>query len=111
MKFRYKFVKQEGRPLPTTAKGWYRGVFVQSSTVAPITAIQMMVNGILGKSNEVLRGEKRELTDLETIGTACGAGIVSALVYSPVDLTTIQQQKLNMNPIDTIKHIARTHVT
>ena len=104
---RYKFVKQEGRPLPTTVKGWYRGVFVQSSTVAPITAIQMMVNGILG--NIVLGGEKRELTDLETIATACGAGVVSALVYSPVDLTTIQQQKLNLNPIDTIKHIARTH--
>ena len=60
---RYKFVKQEGRPLPTTAKGWYRGVFVQSSTVAPITAIQMMVNGILG--NIVLRGEKRELQGVE----------------------------------------------
>ena len=78
-------MKQEGRPLPTTVKGWYRGVFVQSSTVAPITAIQMMVNGILG--NIVLGGEKRELTDLETIATACGAGVVSALVYSPVDLT------------------------
>jgi hypothetical protein len=40
----YKFCVQEGRALPRNASGWYRGVFVQASTVAPITAIQFMVN-------------------------------------------------------------------
>lgn len=39
----YKFCVQEGRALPTNFSGWYRGVFVQASTVAPITAIQFMV--------------------------------------------------------------------
>ena len=88
-------------------RGWYRGVAVQAGTVAPITAIQMMTNGLLGKL--VLGGEKRALTDAESIATACGAGVVSALVYSPVDLTTIQQQKLGMNPLNAVKHIAKTH--
>jgi hypothetical protein len=40
----YKFCVQEGRALPRNVSGWYRGVFVQASTVAPITAIQFMVN-------------------------------------------------------------------
>ena len=40
----YKFCVQEGRPIPTNISGWYRGVFVQAGTVAPITAIQFMVS-------------------------------------------------------------------
>lgn len=103
----FKFCRQEGRALPANVKGWYRGVGVQAGTVAPITAIQMMVNGILG--GIVRGGETRELTDGETIATACGAGVVSALVYSPVDLTTIQQQKLNKSPAATIAHLSKTY--
>ena len=36
----FKFCKQEGRPMPTSVGGWYRGVGVQAGTVAPITAIR-----------------------------------------------------------------------
>lgn len=99
----YKFCLQEGRPLPSSPAAWYRGVAVQAGTVAPITALQFMVNGILQKA--VLRGDNRKLTDGEVIGTAAGAGAISAIVYSPVDLTTIQQQKLSLNPIRTVKHV------
>jgi hypothetical protein len=42
----YKFCVQEGRALPRNVSGWYRGVSVQASTVAPITAVQFMVNKI-----------------------------------------------------------------
>jgi solute carrier family 25 2-oxodicarboxylate transporter 21 len=103
----FKFCKQEGRALPTSIGGWYRGVGVQAGTVAPITAIQMMVNGIL--QGTVLRGEAREVTAAENIACAMGAGAFSALVYSPVDLTTIQQQKLNLSPGATMAHIVREH--
>lgn len=103
----FKFCVQEGRALPTSAAGWYRGVGVQAGTVAPITAIQMMVNGFLGKV--ALRGDVRELTDQEKIVTAFGAGAISALVYSPVDLVTIQQQKLAKNPLATLKHLVNNH--
>ena len=86
----FKFCTQEGRALPTSVAGWYRGVGVQAGTVAPITAIQMMVNGLF--QGLALRGEKRALTDWEQIYTAAGAGATSALVYSPVDLTTISEE-------------------
>ena len=105
----FKFTKQEGRPMPKNFSGWYRGVFVQAGTVAPITAIQVMLNGILG--NIMLGGEKRELTDAEKMTTSAGAGALSAFVYTPVDLTTIQQQKLNLNPIQTLQHTMREHGT
>jgi hypothetical protein len=103
----FKFCTQEGRPVPTSLAGWYRGVGVQAGTVAPITAIQMMVNGLF--QGLALRGEKRALTDWEQIYTAAGAGATSALVYSPVDLTTIQQQKLSLNPVSTLSHVVKHH--
>jgi solute carrier family 25 (mitochondrial 2-oxodicarboxylate transporter), member 21 len=100
----YKFCLQEGRPLPTSFPGWYRGVFVQAGTVAPITAIQFMFNGILQQA--MLRGNThRNLSDGEVIVAAAGAGAISAVVYSPVDLLTIQQQKLNLNLWNTTRSL------
>ena len=72
----------------------YRGVFVQAGSVAPLTAIQMVANGII--ENFVSGGGKRALSDTETIGCAMGAGAVSALLYTPVDMINIHQQKLGM---------------
>jgi hypothetical protein len=100
----YKFCLQEGRLLPSTVSGWYRGVGLQAGTVAPITAIQFMANGVLQKL--VLgSSSSRSLTDAEMMATAAGAGAFSALVYSPVDLITIQQQKMDLNPWRTLKSL------
>ena len=110
----YKFCRQEGRSLPKSISGWYRGVGVQAGTVAPITAIQFMTNGLLQKMvllMDTTKNEQRALTDVETITTAATAGAVSALIYSPVDLTTIQQQKLSLNPIQTVRHILSNYGT
>ena len=92
--------------------------------VAPITAIQVAANGILGMheahpdnflcsarfvqkepdcptlpvhpSSEkvVLAGNVRALSDMEKIACGAGAGVLSSTVYSPIDLICIQQQKL-----------------
>jgi hypothetical protein len=101
----YKLCLQEGRSLPTTLPAWYRGIVVQAGTVAPITAIQFMVNGLL--QSLVRRGEQRELRDGEVVVAAAGAGAISAVVYAPVDLITIQQQKLQLNPIQTVRHVMK----
>jgi len=103
----YKFCLQEGRPLPSSISGFYRGVGVQAGTVAPITAIQFMFNGILQKA--MLRGSTRSLSDGEVIAAAAGAGAISAIVYSPVDLLTIQQQKLNLNLWNTSKTLVANY--
>jgi solute carrier family 25 2-oxodicarboxylate transporter 21 len=46
---------------------------------------------------------------METVATAAGAGAISAIVYTPVDLITIQQQKLVLNPIETARYIVEKH--
>eukprot|EP00501_MAST-03F_sp_TOSAG23-6_P001328 GSMAST32.ASY1.ANO1.1376.1 assembled CDS len=89
----YKFCVQESRALPNTLAGWFRGVGVQAGTVAPITAIQMLVNGFIG--DMVLRGENRELFPLEKIGVAATAGAISAILV--------------MRPVATVQHLVRTY--
>ena len=103
----YKFCIQEGRTLPKSVGGWYRGVGVQAGTVAPITALQFAANGMLQSILQTTRGVKSQdqLSNIDRICAAAGAGVISALVYSPVDLITIQQQKLDLNPIQTAKYI------
>ena len=103
----WKFCVQEGRPLPPFPSWtWYRGVAVLAGSVAPLTGIQMSVNGVF--EGLLTRGE-RNLTDVEVVGCALGAGAVSAALYGPVELTTIHQQKTGLGPLGTITHLARTH--
>ena len=101
----YKVCVQEGRPLPRGVGGWYRGVGVSAGALAPITAIQMAVNGII--EGAVTGGGASEPTDAQKVGVAMAAGAFSALFYGPVDLVMIQQQKLKMGPIDAVRHIVR----
>jgi len=98
----WKYCTQEGRKFPTTVPGWWRGGIVQSSSVAPITAFQVMVNGILEK---LVTGGTRDVTPMENLGTALLAGAASGLVYCPADLMVIQQQKLNMTAPNAFKHL------
>mmetsp|Transcript_5888 Transcript_5888/g.7122 ORF Transcript_5888/g.7122 Transcript_5888/m.7122 type:complete len:278 (+) Transcript_5888:168-1001(+) len=93
----YKFCKQEGRPFPKFP-GMYRGVFVQAGSVAPLTATQMVLNGLIEK---VMTGGERNLKDYESILCGLGAGAGSAVLYGPVDLICIHQQKLKMNMVQT----------
>mmetsp|Transcript_1628 Transcript_1628/g.4460 ORF Transcript_1628/g.4460 Transcript_1628/m.4460 type:complete len:308 (-) Transcript_1628:80-1003(-) len=108
----YKFCLQEGRQLPSTLGGWYRGVGVQAGTVAPITALQFMANGLLQRlvlGSYVSTAAASPLTDTQRIGTAAGAGFISAVLYSPVDLLTIQQQRLQLSLVGTIGSITQMY--
>lgn len=109
----YKICVQEGRPTPTNIAGWYRGVVVASSTIAPITAFQMGVNGAIERSWLSYKGLKQndKLTDGESIAVAAGAGVVSALLYSPVDLVIIQQQKMGLSAVSTTSAIMSQYGT
>uniref|UniRef100_A0A7S2AAG0 Mitochondrial carrier protein n=1 Tax=Trieres chinensis TaxID=1514140 RepID=A0A7S2AAG0_TRICV len=105
----YKFCLQEGRPLPKTFTGWYRGLAVQAGTVAPITAIQFATNGALQGALLKMSPGRTELSDVETMCAAAGAGAISAAVYGPVDLVTIQQQKMGLSPWQTVRRLVQSH--
>jgi hypothetical protein len=101
----FKICVQDGRALPRSMGGWYRGVVANASSLAPITAAQVAVNGALERA--VTSGGARALTDIEQIGVAMGAGALSAALYSPVDLTVIQQGKMALGPGATISRVVR----
>jgi len=102
----YKFALQEGRELPKTIPGWYRGVAVQCLSVAPITALQVMINGVL---EQIVTGGVRNTTKVEQIVNSCVAGAISSIIYCPADLTMIHQQKLGMSPISTVSHLMKSY--
>jgi len=104
----WKFCSQEGRPLPRSVGGFYRGVAVQAGNVAPITAVQMFLNGLFEK--QVFGAtDAKPLNDLQKVGAACMAGACSSVIYSPVDLTMIHQQKRSLGPLQTLQSIYSTH--
>jgi hypothetical protein len=103
-----KFCLQEGRPLPTSFSGLYRGVAVQAGNVAPITALQMFLNGVFEK---YVFGatDTNPLSDAGKVGAATLAGAGSSIIYTPVDLTMIHQQKRSGGPWETFRWIHNTH--
>jgi hypothetical protein len=49
------------------------------------------------------------LTDTESIATALGAGSLTSFLIGPVDLITIQQQKLHASPFQTMRYLITNH--
>ena len=69
--------------------------------MAPLTALQMVANGAF--ESVATGGGARRLGDAQALGCALGAGAISALLYTPVDMTMIQQQKLGLGPAATVR--------
>ena len=90
----FKICVQSGKPFPSGIGGWYRGVIAAAAPLAPITACQVAVNGAIERA---VTGGDRDLRDVERIGVAMAAGGVSSVLYSPVDLIVIQQQKKGLD--------------
>jgi len=102
----WKFCSQEKRPYPRFP-GMYRGVFVQVGSVAPLTATQMVANGVL--QSAITGGAARELGEGEIMACGMGAGAFSALLYGPVDMLTIQAQRLGVAPAQAAKQLIASH--
>ena len=100
----FKICVQDSRALPRSIAGWYRGVFANAASLAPITAAQVAVNGAIER---VITNGERGMSDAEQIGCAMAAGAVSSALYSPVDLTVIQQQKMGLGPGGTVAAVVK----
>ena len=100
----FKICVQDSRALPRSIAGWYRGVFANAASLAPITAAQVAVNGAIERA--ITKGA-RGMSDGEQIGCAMAAGAMSSALYSPVDLTVIQQQKMGLGPGGTVAAVVK----
>lgn len=82
----------------------YRGVAANCVNMGSCTMIQFAVGGRLKKM--VLGGSDRRLSLGEEMMCGIGAGSVSALAGSPLELIMIQQQRKGGSTVATIKNIA-----
>jgi hypothetical protein len=101
----WKICQQNGNPFPKTIGGWYRGVMIQTASIAPITAFQVWTNSIL--TNTFINNSK--ITSSEKISIAALSGGLSSVIYSPVDLITIHQQKTKKSMIKTSNMIFKNN--
>lgn len=79
---------------------------ISLGTIAPITSLQFCFNGLF---HQVILSSRPNdctaLTKAESIMSALGAGVLTSFLIGPVDLITIQQQKLRASPFRTIQHL------
>lgn len=99
-----KNMVQQKQPISFSPAVMYRGVGANCINMGSCTMIQFAIGGKL--KNSVLNGEDRRLTAFEEMGCGIGAGTVSALAGSPLELIMIQQQRKGGSTAATVKAIA-----
>ena len=81
-------------------------------TIAPITALQFCFNGLFHQIILSSRpNQSAPLSDKESLASALGAGMLTSFLMGPVDLITIQQQKLRATPFRTMHHLVGNYGT
>ena len=99
-----KNMTQQKQPISMNPMVMYRGVGANCVNMGSCTMVQFVVGGKLQQT--VLNGQDRQLTAAEEMGCGLGAGFVSALVGSPLELVMIQQQRKGHSTLATLQAIA-----
>lgn len=88
----WKNMLQQGQPLSLDPRKLYRGVGANCVNMGSCTMIQFAIGGSLKK---VVLGDsgRTQLKPHEEMACGIGAGVVSALAGSPLELVMIQQQR------------------
>jgi hypothetical protein len=98
---------QQQRPISMSPAVMYRGVGANCINMGSCTMIQFAVGGKL--KNMMTSGESvpRNLTLVEEMSCGIGAGTISALVGSPLELVMIQQQRKGGSAAMIVKDILK----
>jgi Mitochondrial carrier protein len=95
---------QQRQPISLNPQHWYRGVSANCVNMGSCTMIQFVVGG---KLRSFVQGDStRNLSLAEEMACGIGAGSVSAIVGSPLELVMIQQQRKGGATMATISNIA-----
>lgn len=86
-----KNMVQQQRPISMSPMVMYRGVGANCVNMGSCTMIQFAVGGRL--KSMITGGETRKLSLFEQMSAGIGAGTISAVVGSPLELIMIQQQR------------------
>lgn len=93
---------QQGQPLSADPRKLYRGVGANAVNMGSCTMIQFSVGGSIKK---YISGGSGQLRPIEEMGTGVAAGVVSALIGSPLELVMIQQQRKGGNFVERVRGI------
>lgn len=85
----------------------YRGYAANLLNVGTKRALQVPIAASI--TNVITGGMARRLTDSEQLGCAASAGLLSALVVSPIELVMIQQQKFGTSLLRTPLELVNAH--
>lgn len=102
-----KICRQDGRKLPTNINNWYRGVGVNLISIAPITSLQFYLSDSL--ETKINKSKSFQNKTIDKIIASSIAGGISSLLYSPVELIMIQQQKQNSSFYNTNINIYKNY--
>lgn len=86
-----KNMVQQQKPISMNPMVMYRGVAANALNMGSCTMIQFAVGGKL--KSMITKGEDRVLSLREEMTAGVGAGAISAIVGSPLELIMIQQQR------------------
>lgn len=84
----------------------YRGIGVSCLSIAPITAIQFGINGVLGSALQ-RQSVSPNLSTVERIVVAGTAGFMSALVGGPAELVMTVQQRTGWGFVESIDKLVK----
>jgi hypothetical protein len=99
-----KNMTQQKQPISRSPANWYRGVGANCVNMGSCTMIQFAIGGKF--KNMMMGSEKRQLAPYEEMACGMGAGLISAMVGSPLELIMIQQQGKGLSTMATAASIA-----
>lgn len=99
-----KNMTQQKLPIQFNPMVMYRGVASNCVNMGSCTMIQFVMGGKFKQL--ILNGEDRHLKPLEEVMVGLGAGSISALAGSPLELVMTQQQRKGKSTVATIQSIA-----
>ena len=101
----WKNAQQQGLPFTLNPAVLYRGYAANTLNNGLCVMSQFFLNGVI--KNALTGGVDRELSKAEKIGAGIGAGALSSIVGSPLELTMIQQQVKGESFMTTFGNIIR----
>ncbi|OQS00645.1 Mitochondrial Carrier (MC) Family [Thraustotheca clavata] len=97
---------QQNRPMSFHPAVMYRGVGVMCASIAPVSAVQFAVDGVLTTS---LNAASIPSTEGSRILTAATAGVCSSFLSSPAELVMTLQQHTGHSVKQTIQEVTQTY--
>mmetsp|Transcript_13453 Transcript_13453/g.33007 ORF Transcript_13453/g.33007 Transcript_13453/m.33007 type:complete len:270 (+) Transcript_13453:183-992(+) len=105
----WKNAAQQGLPLTLNPRYLYRGLGPNCINMGSCTMLQFTFGGKI--KNAITGGESRQLTMAEEMSAGLGAGMMSAVVGSPLELIMIQQQRKGTGLFTTIGNLMNLNIT